>query len=197
MIQSYKGMVPVIHESSYVHPLAVVIGHVTIGRECYIGPGAVLRGDWGGIELADGCNIQENCVVHMFPGATVRLGEEAHVGHGAIIHGAAVGARTLIGMHAVLMDGVVLGEGCIVGALSFLKAKSVWEPRGLIVGNPAQRRGEVSDEMLAHKDEGTALYRELPASMHATAEEVEPLRQVPEDRFSDFPRFETWQERKA
>jgi phenylacetic acid degradation protein len=197
MIQSFKGMVPVIHESAYVHPLAVVIGHVTIGKECYIGPGAVLRADWGGIELADGCNIQENCVVHMFPGTTVRLGEEAHVGHGAIIHGAAVGARTLIGMHAVLMDGVVLGEGCIVGALSFLKAKSVWEPRGLIVGNPAQRRGEVSDEMLAHKDEGTALYRELPAAMHATAAEVEPLRQVPGDRFSDFPRFETWQERKA
>lgn len=197
MIQSFKGMVPVVHASSYVHPQATVIGHVTIGRDCYIGPGAVLRGDWGRIDVADGCNIQENCVVHMFPGQTVRFGEEAHIGHGAIVHGARVGAYTLVGMHAVLMDEVELGEGCIVGALSFLKAKSVWEPRGLIVGNPAVRKGEVSDEMLAHKHEGTALYRQLPADMHATAREVLPLRAVPVDRLADFPDYEIWQNRKG
>ena len=196
MIQSFKGMVPVVDPSSYIHPQATVIGHVTIGRDCYIGPGAVLRGDWGRIEVADGCNIQENCVVHMFPGQTVRFEEEAHIGHGAIIHGAHVGAHTLVGMHAVLMDEVVLGEGCIVGALAFLKAKSVWEPRGLIVGNPAVRKSEVSDAMLAHKKEGTALYRTLPAEMMATATEVEPLDSVPENRIEDFPDYEIWQNRK-
>ncbi len=196
MIQSFKGMVPVVDPSSYIHPQATVIGHVTIGRDCYIGPGAVLRGDWGRIEVAEGCNIQENCVVHMFPGQTVRFEEEAHIGHGAIIHGAHVGAHTLVGMQAVLMDEVVLGEGCIVGALAFLKAKSVWEPRGLIVGNPAVRKSEVSDAMFAHKKEGTALYRTLPAEMLATAIEAEPLRSVPENRIEDFPDYEIWQNRK-
>ena len=197
MIQSFKGMVPVVDPSSYVHPLAVVMGHVTIGKSCYIGPGAVLRGDWGAIEVADGCNIQENCVVHMFPGTTVRFGEEAHIGHGAIVHGAQVGADVLVGMHAVLMDDVVVGDGCIVGALSFLKAKSVWEPRSLVLGNPAQIKGQVSDAMLAHKKEGTALYRGLPAEMHASLREVEPLPTDPGDRPRDFPDYETWQNRRT
>lgn len=197
MIQSFKGMIPVVDETSYIHPQATVIGHVTIGKECYVGPGAVLRGDWGRIEVAAGCNIQENCVVHMFPGQTVRFGEEAHIGHGAIIHGAIVGAHTLVGMQAVLMDEVELGEGCIVGALAFLKAKSIWEPRGLIVGNPARRVGEVSDAMLAHKMEGTALYRQLPREMSEHALEVEPLRDIPEHRVEDFPDFEIWQNRKS
>ncbi len=196
MIQSFKGMVPVVDPTSYVHPLAVVIGHVTIGKSCYIGPGAVLRGDWGAIEVADGCNIQENCVVHMFPGTTVRFGEEAHIGHGAIVHGARVGADVLVGMHAVLMDDVIVGDGCIVGALSFLKAKSVWEPRSLVLGNPAQIKGQVSDAMLAHKKEGTALYRSLPAEMHASLREVQPLTTDPGDRPRDFPDYETWQNRR-
>jgi phenylacetic acid degradation protein len=192
MIQSFKGMIPVIHESSYIHPKAVIIGHVTIGRDCYIGPGAVLRGDWGRVEIADGCNVQENCVLHMFPGKSVVLQEGAHVGHGASIHGANLGVDTLIGMNSVLMDDVILGDGCIVGALSFLKAGSVWEPRSLIVGNPAKRIKEVSDSMFKHKREGTALYQKLPNEMHNESEGVEPLREVPENRHEDFPVFDTW-----
>ena len=195
MIQSFKGMIPVIHASSYIHPTAVIIGHVTIGRDCYIGPGAVLRGDWGKIDISDGCNVQENCVLHMFPGKSVVLHKGAHVGHGASIHGASLGEDTLIGMNAVIMDDVVLGNGCIVGALSFLKAGSVWEARGLIVGNPATRIKEVSDSMFSHKVEGTALYQKLPNQMHNDSEEVEPLREVPENRHEDFPVFETWNKR--
>ena len=127
-------MVPVVDETAYVHPMATVIGHVTIGKNCYIGPGAVLRGDWGKIEVSNGCNIQENCVVHMFPGTTVRLEEGAHVGHGAIVHGAKLGRQCMIGMNAVIMDDVEVGEGCIVGALSFLKAQSQWKDRTIIAG---------------------------------------------------------------
>jgi phenylacetic acid degradation protein len=197
MIQSFKSMVPVVHPSAFVHPQATVIGHVTIGPDCYIGPGAVLRGDWGRIELEAGCNVQEQCVVHMFPGTTVHMAEGAHVGHGAIIHGAQLGANCLIGMNSVLMDDVEIGEGCIVGALSFVKAGSVWAPRTLIVGNPARKLAEVTDEMLAHKTEGTALYRHLPAEMAATANEVEPLKSAPHDRHEEFPDFETWQARKG
>ncbi len=79
-IYEFEGFIPVIHESAFVHPQANVTGNVFIGKNCYIGPGAVLRGDWGKIVLKDGCNVQENCVVHMFPGTTVTLKEGAHIG---------------------------------------------------------------------------------------------------------------------
>ena len=196
MIQSFKSMVPVVDETAYVHPMATIIGHVTIGKNCYIGPGAVLRGDWGIIEVSNGCNIQENCVVHLFPGTTVRLEEGAHVRHGVIVHGAKLGRQCMIGMNAVIMDDVEVGEGCIVGALSFLKAQSQWKDRTIIAGNPAKILGEVSDDMLAHKVEGTGLYQGLPADFHSSLRECEPLRAEPLDRPSEFPDFETWQQRR-
>ncbi|MGB0170558.1 MAG: transferase hexapeptide repeat family protein [Flavobacteriales bacterium] len=196
MIQTFKGMVPVIHPSAYVHPQATVIGHVTIGEKCYIGPGAVLRGDWGRIVLEAGCNVQENCVVHMFPGTTVHLHEGAHVGHGAIVHGATLGKQCMIGMNAVIMDDVRVGEGCIVGALAFLKAESVWADRSIVAGNPAKVIGEVSDAMLAHKIEGTGLYQDLPADCRDHLQVCTPLTSVPENRPETFPEFETWQSRR-
>lgn len=196
MIQSFKGMVPVIHPEAFVHPQATVIGHVTIGKDCYIGAGAVLRGDWGRIIMETGSNVQENVVVHMFPGTTVHLAEGAHVGHGAIIHGAKLGAQCMIGMNAVVMDDVEVGEGCIVGALAFLKANSTWPARRIIVGNPAKEIGEVSDAMLEHKQEGTALYQALPADCHDSLKEVPPLKQASGERPEQFPVFETWQQRR-
>lgn len=196
MIYEFNGMRPVVATSAYVHPAATVIGHVTIGENVYIGPGAVLRGDWGRIVCADGVNVQENCVVHMFPGATVELEPSAHIGHGAIIHGAQVGAGSLIGMNAVLMDDVEIGRESIVGALAFVRAESRWEPRSLIVGNPASCVGSVSDELYAHKQEGTALYQSLPKSMHQTLKPCDPDPVIPENRRADFPVFETWQKRR-
>lgn len=193
---SFKGMVPVVDVTSYIHPLAAVIGHVTIGPHCYIGPGAVLRGDWGRIVLEAGCNVQENAVLHMFPKDVVTLKEGAHIGHGAMVHGAVIGVQSMVGMNAVVLDHAEVGNECIVGALALVKARSSWEDRSLIVGNPAQKVGEVSDAMLAHKIEGTALYQALPSDMHEHASEVEPLRTAPENRFEDFPDFETWQERR-
>tara|TARA_Y100000739_G_C20493145_1_gene411380 strand:- start:195 stop:791 length:597 start_codon:yes stop_codon:yes gene_type:complete len=196
MIMSFKGMIPVIHPSSYIHPKAVVIGHVIIGKDCYIGPGAVLRGDWGKVIIGDGCNVQENCTLHMFPGKSVILKNGAHVGHGAVIHGAELGEQVLVGMNSVIMDDVVLGDGSFVGALSFVPANSVFESRSLIVGNPAKRVKEVSEEMYNHKVEGTELYRQLPSNIHELSEEVEPLTEIPENRIEDFPVFDTWMKRK-
>ncbi len=193
---SFKGMIPVIHPSSFIHPTAVVIGHVTIGKDCYIGPGAVLRGDWGKVIIGDGCNVQENCTLHMFPGKSVILKNGAHVGHGAVIHGAELGEQVLVGMNSVVMDDVVLGDGSFVGALSFVPANSDFEPRSLIVGHPAKRVKEVSEEMYNHKVEGTELYRQLPSNMHELSEEVEPLTEIPENRIEDFPEFDTWEKRK-
>lgn len=196
MIMSFKGMIPVIHPSSYIHPTAVVIGHVTIGKDCYIGPGAVLRGDWGKVIIGDGCNVQESCTLHMFPGKSVVLKDGAHIGHGAVIHGAKLGEQVLVGMNSVVMDDVVLGDGSFVGALSLVPANKVFEPKSLIVGNPARRVKEVSDEMYNHKVEGTELYRQLPSNMYEMSEEVEPLTEVPDNRVEDFPKFDTWKKRK-
>lgn len=196
MIYEFKGFIPVVDPTAFVHPLASVTGNVIIGKDVYIGPGAAIRGDWGGIVIKDGCNVQENCTVHMFPGVTVTLNESAHIGHGAIIHGAQIGRNCLVGMNAVVMDNVELGEGCIVGALSFLKANSQWPSRSLIVGNPAKCIKEVTDEMLAWKTKGTQLYQTLPADCHNSLKEVEALSEVPSDRPSQEILFQTWNEIK-
>ncbi|MBX2829383.1 MAG: transferase hexapeptide repeat family protein [Flavobacteriaceae bacterium] len=182
MIYSFKGHIPVVHESSFVHPLAAVTGNVIIGKDCYIGPGAAIRGDWGEIILEDGVNVQENCTVHMFPGKSIVLKEGAHVGHGAVIHGANLGRNCLIGMNSVIMDDAEIGDECIVGAMSFVKAETVFEKRQLIVGNPAKVVKEVSDEMIAWKTAGTRLYQQLPSDCHESLREVEPLREIPKDR---------------
>ncbi len=179
MIYQFKEYIPVVHETAFVHPQAAVTGQVIIGRDVYIGPGAAIRGDWGRIVIEDGCNVQENCTIHMFPGVTVLLKKGAHIGHGAIIHGATIGENCLVGMNAVIMDNVVLGNECIVGALSFIKADEIFEQRSLIVGNPAKRIREVSEEMISWKTAGTALYQALPADMHAHWHPVEPLREIP------------------
>ena len=115
-IYEFDGYRPVVHESAFVHPHAAVTGNVVIGRDVYVGPGAAIRADWGEILIADGCNVQECCVIHVFPGATVTLAESAHLGHGAIIHGADIGRNTLVGMNAVVMDRARVGAECVVGA---------------------------------------------------------------------------------
>ncbi|MFM6926694.1 MAG: transferase hexapeptide repeat family protein [Ferruginibacter sp.] len=196
MIYSFNNFIPVVHESSFIHPQAAVTGNVIIGKDCYIGPGAALRGDWGQIIIEDGCNVQENCTVHMFPGITVVLKAGAHIGHGAIIHGATVGKNCLIGMNAVIMDNVILGDECIVGALSFIKADEVFKSRSLIVGNPAKKIKEVTDEMISWKNEGTKLYQQLPKEMFESWVVCDPLRTVPEDRRPQSASYKTWNENK-
>jgi phenylacetic acid degradation protein len=196
MIYRFGDYIPVIHPSSFVHPQAAVTGNVIIGKDCYIGPGAAIRGDWGQIIIEDGCNVQENCTIHMFPGVTVLLKAGAHIGHGAVIHGATIGSNCLVGMNAVLMDNVVLGDECIVGALSFIKAEEVFEPRSLIVGNPAKKIKEVSDEMIAWKTSGTKLYQELPAQLFLSWEEVQPLTDLPAQQSIQNANYKTWQSTK-
>ncbi|PKP26817.1 MAG: gamma carbonic anhydrase family protein [Bacteroidetes bacterium HGW-Bacteroidetes-2] len=182
MIYSFKGHIPVIHESSFVHPLAAVTGNVIIGKNCYIGPGAAIRGDWGEIILEDGVNVQENCTVHMFPGKSITLRESSHIGHGAIIHGANIGKNVLVGMNAVIMDDAQIGDECIIGAMAFVKAEVVIPRRSLVVGNPAKISKEVTDEMIDWKTAGTRLYQQLPADCHDSLREVEPLREIPKNR---------------
>ena len=191
-IYSFKGFKPVIKSSSFIHPTASVIGDVHIGENVYVGPGAAIRGDWGTIVIEDGCNIQENCIIHMFPGITVTLKKGAHIGHGAVLHGVNIGENCLIGMNAVLMDEVVLEKECIVGALSFIKAKSIFESRSLIVGNPAKKIKTISDEMIDWKTKGTKLYQELPKECFESLEICEPLRTIDENRPEHSKNYEIW-----
>ncbi len=196
-IYAFDGFIPVVHESAFVHPKASVTGNVIIGKDVYIGPGAAIRGDWGGIVIEDGCNVQENCTIHMFPGVTVVLEAGAHIGHGAVVHGARIGANALIGMNAVIMDNATVGAGSIVGALCFVPTEMQIPPRSVVVGNPAKIVKEVSDEMLAWKSEGTALYQQLPAQMRASWQEVEPLREVPKDRPTQSNALKTWKQTRG
>jgi phenylacetic acid degradation protein len=193
MFYEFNSYIPVVHRTSFVHPQACITGNVIIGKHCYIGPGAALRGDWGQIILEDGCNVQENCTIHMFPGVTVLLKEGAHIGHGAIIHGATIGANSMIGMNAVIMDNAIIGNECIVGALSFVKANEVFEARSLIVGNPAKKIKDVSNEMIIWKTEGTKLYQQLPAEMHLHSKPCTPLNEVPDNLKIQTNNYKPWE----
>ena len=194
MIYEFDGFIPVVHETAFVHPQAAVTGNVIIGRDVYVGPGAAIRGDWGGIVIEDGCNVQENCTVHMFPGVVVVLEAGAHIGHGAIIHGARIGANALIGMNAVIMDNAVVGRGCVVGALCFVPTGMDIPPRKVVVGNPAKIVKDVTDEMLEWKSSGTQLYQQLPAAMRNSWRAVEPLRELPANRPAQSSVLKNWKD---
>lgn len=196
MIFEFNGYKPVIHESSFVHPQANVTGNVIIGKDVYIGPGAVLRGDFGQIIIEDGCNVQESCTLHMFPGTTVTLKKGAHIGHGAIIHGGLIGENVLVGMNAVVMDDCEIGANSIIGALCFVPAKTVIPERKVVVGNPAKIVKDVSDKMIAWKIKGTAIYQQLPAQCMETLKQCEPLREVPANREIQGGDYNTWNKTK-
>jgi phenylacetic acid degradation protein len=168
MFYEFKGFKPVVHESAFVHPQAVITGNVVIGKDVYIGPCAAIRGDWGGIIIEDGCNVQENCTIHMFPGVTVRLKKAAHIGHGAVIHGATIGENVMVGMNAVVMDRVEVGANSIIGALAFVNWKS----------------------------KGTSLYQALPKELYESLKPCEPLRTIPEHQPNQETLFETWNQVK-
>jgi phenylacetic acid degradation protein len=177
-IFEFGGHRPVIHKSAFIHPNATVTGNVIIGKNVYVGPGAAIRGDWGKIVIEDGCNVQENCTIHMFPGTEVLLKQDAHIGHGAIIHGATIGRNVLIGMNSVIMDNAIIADECIVGALSFVAADTLTEKRKVLVGNPAKAVKDVSDEMIAWKTKGTQLYQKLPEECKKTLKPCEPLQRA-------------------
>lgn len=191
-IFEFNGYRPVIHESAFIHPNATVTGNVIIGKDVYVGPGAAIRGDWGEIIIENGCNVQENCIVHMFPGVTVTLYESAHIGHGAIIHGANIGRNSLVGMNAVIMDNAEIGSECIIGALTFVPAEMKIPDRKVVVGNPARIIKDVSEKMLSWKTEGTKIYQALPRQLYDTLKPCEPLREVPGERHKQKEFYGTW-----
>lgn len=194
MVYQFKKYIPVIDESAFIHPQSAVTGNVIIGKNVYIGPGAAIRGDFGKIIIEDGCNVQENCTIHMFPNVTVLIKENAHIGHGAIIHGSIIGKNCMIGMNSVVMDNVVLEDECIVGALSFVKANQHIPARSLLVGNPAKIIKHISEEMIAWKSEGTKVYQQLTNDMKSEWRICDPLREASGENENFNSDYKTWNE---
>ncbi|WP_419755977.1 transferase hexapeptide repeat family protein [Brevundimonas sp.] len=179
---AFEGLRPVIDGTAYVHPTAVLIGDVVVGPRCYVGPGASLRGDFGRLVLGDGSNLQDNCVMHSFPGREVGLEHCAHVGHGAVIHGCLIGRNALVGMNAVVMDNVMVGEDSFIGAMSFVKAGTVIPPRTLWAGVPARQLRDLTESELAWKLRGTEEYQALAARCLIGLIACDPLTAEETDR---------------
>jgi phenylacetic acid degradation protein len=190
-VYSLDGITPVVDSSAFVHPAAVLIGDVIIGPNCYIGPGASLRGDFGRIVFEEGSNLQDNCVVHTFPNAETIVERGGHIGHGAILHGCRIKQDAMVGMKAIIMDDVEIGESAIVAALTFVKAGMIVPARSLVAGTPAKVVRQLSDEELAWKNEGTAIYQALSLRCKAGLREAEPLSEVePGRQRMRVPQFE-------
>ncbi len=181
-IYSFEGLAPVIHETAYIHPTAVVIGDVIVGEGVYVGPGASLRGDFGRLIVEKGANVQDCCIMHSFPGSDSVIEENGHIGHGAVIHGARIGRNSLIGMNSVVMDKVHIGPECIVGAMSFVKTGMQVPARSLLAGSPARIIRQVTDTEIEWKTNGSREYQQLAVRSRATLHECEPLRTMEADR---------------
>ncbi len=174
-VYAIDGVVPVVHPTAFVHPTAVLIGDVIVGARCYVGPGASLRGDFGRLVLEDGSNLQDNCVMHGFPGTDTVVEIDGHVGHGAVLHGCRVGRNALVGMNAVINDGAVIGESAIVAALAFVKAGFAVPAHHLAAGIPAKVLRPLSDAELDWKVEGTRIYQRLTERCLSSLFECAPL----------------------
>ena len=181
-VYSINGVTPVVDPTAYVHPSAVLIGDVIVGPDCYIGPCASLRGDFGRIEIRAGANLQDSCVAHGFPGTDTVVAEDGHIGHGAVLHGCVVERNALVGMNAVVNDNAVIGDSSIVGAMAFVKAKMVVPPRVLVAGMPARIVRALTDTELGWKIEGTRSYQELTRRSLATMRATTALAAVEPDR---------------
>jgi len=184
---SLEGVVPVVDPSAYVHPSAVLIGDVFVGPDCYVGPCASLRGDFGRIVIERGANVQDACVIHGFPKNVTRVGENGHIGHGAVLHSCIVQRDALVGMNAVVNDEAEVGEAAIVAACAFVPAGMKIAPRSLVAGVPAKLLRALSDDEVAWKRVATDGYQDLTRRCLASMREVQPLAAPDADR----PRLRT------
>jgi len=181
-VYSLEGITPVVDPGAFVHETAVLIGDVIIAAGCYIGPNAVLRGDFGRIIVEQGANVQDTCVMHTFPGANCIVERDGHIGHGAVLHGCRIGVNAMVGMKAVVMDGAVIGESSIVGATAFVSSKFECPPRSLVIGVPAKVKRELSDQEIEWKSRGTQEYQQLVGRCHASLLRTEALTEPEADR---------------
>jgi len=127
-----------IARNTYIDPSAIIIGNVRIEEGVSIWPFAVIRGDTNSIHIKKGTNIQEHVTIHVDPDSPAVIGEDVSVGHGAIIHGATIGDRCIIGMHSTILNGAEIGEESIIGANALVTAGMKVPPRSVVVGVPGK-----------------------------------------------------------
>jgi len=181
-IFAFEGLIPVVDPAAFVHPTATLIGDVIISARCFVGPGAVLRGDLGRIVMHAGSNVQDTCVLHTFPGGDVVIEEDGHVGHGAVLHGCRVGRNALIGINAVVLDQAEIGPESMVAAGAVVPIGFKVPERTLVGGVPAKILRTLDDADVARKSQGTRVYQHLAARALRTLERVAPLAAPEPDR---------------
>ncbi len=174
-VYAIDGVTPVVDPTAFVHPQATLIGDVTVGPDCYVAPGASLRGDMGRIVMGRASSFQDNCVAHTFAGEELIIGDYVNIGHGAVLHGCTVRDHALVGMNAVVMDGAEIGEYSFVAGLSFVRARFMVPPRTVAAGIPAKILRELTEEEIAWKRGGDDDYIEISRRSHASLELVEAL----------------------
>ena len=165
-IYEFEGNRPMIGEGCFIHPEAIIIGNVTMGKNCYVGAGACIRGDWGKIIIGEDSNIQENCVIHVMVDGIVTLGNRSHIGHGTLLHSTTLGEHVYVGMGSIIMDLSEIGGGCVVGAGSLITENKIFPPNKLIMGAPAKIIGDVSADMQKKMEKATGYYIKLPDRCH-------------------------------
>lgn len=176
------GVVPVVDPAAFVHETASLIGDVIVEANCYVGPFASLRGDFGRITVGAGSNVQDGCVLHAFPAAETLLEPDSHIGHGAVLHGCHIGSYALIGIGATILDGADIGTDCLVGAGAVVTAGTVIPSRSLVLGSPARVIRELDDDTVAWKRNGVAVYQQLTERSLRTLRPVQPLAAVEPNR---------------
>ncbi|UCE12833.1 MAG: gamma carbonic anhydrase family protein [Candidatus Heimdallarchaeota archaeon] len=165
-LYEFEGKKPKIAKSTFVFPSAVICGDVRIGENCFIAPNAVLRGDWGYIEIGSGSNVQDTCVIHSVPDEGTILGENCHIGHGAVVHQAELGKHVLVGKNAVIMNWSKIGDDCIIGSGCVVPQNTVIEPNSLVIGVPGKVVGQISKKQKEYSLDATKLYQTLPERYH-------------------------------
>jgi len=159
----YGDRYPKVAPSAFVASGAYVIGAVRLGEESSVWYGAVLRGDTEPIQIGARTNIQDGCVLHADPGYPAIVGDDCVVGHRAVVHGCEIGTGSLIGMSATILNGARIGEGSIVAAGALVPEGKEFPARSLIIGAPAKRIREVSEEQTEDIARGVRTYIERAA----------------------------------
>ena len=179
---AYQGIKPVVDPTSYVHPLASLIGDVIVGPGCFIAPGASLRGDFGRIVVEGDASVQDNVTVHGSGDRDTVIGRGATIAHGAVIHGCVIGENALVGMNTVVLDNARIGDENLVAAMSLVKSDMLTPPRSLVAGNPARVIREFTPEQITWKNNGQGEYQRLAREALTDFIETTPLPAVEPDR---------------
>jgi gamma-carbonic anhydrase len=150
MLRPYKGIMPRVHATAFVDVSAQVIGDVEIGEASSVWMNAVVRGDVHWIRIGARSNVQDGTIVHVMTGThPTTIGDDVTIGHGAVVHGCTLRGRILIGMGAILLNGVDVGEDSIVAAGTLITEGTRIPPRSLVMGSPGKVRRQLGDEEVA------------------------------------------------